>query len=333
MKRRDEVGEGLIWSHTDTSLLARNKIYAGVPDDDVALALAICSKYQFDPLLKHVVMVKGRHRDDSGAWVDKYNVYVTRDGLLHVGHQSGRKFWIRFDEPERKRNPYSGKEDIYLSGTLVLDGVETWRAGLWFSEYIQVGRDGKPQGFWATHPAAAHQKVVEVYLLRRGFDVSLPAYEEVERIVRTEDVIDVQAVEQAPAIPYDSPEPERTEGQPNERPWAPERLRGVVLERVGRYRNRGEKWLAPPPNGLRGAMVAALDALLHGEENRHAFLQALFGAESSKDLDHAQVKVVMEWLDRSAPEIAADEARQLIALGKKEQRELPAGESGRLGGK
>lgn len=31
--------------------LARRKIYAGIPDDDVALALAICQKYGFDPLL------------------------------------------------------------------------------------------------------------------------------------------------------------------------------------------------------------------------------------------------------------------------------------------
>ena len=30
--------------------LARRKIYAGIPDDDVALALAISQKYGFDPL-------------------------------------------------------------------------------------------------------------------------------------------------------------------------------------------------------------------------------------------------------------------------------------------
>ena len=36
----------------DAGELARKKIYAGIPDEDVALALSICNKYGLDPLLK-----------------------------------------------------------------------------------------------------------------------------------------------------------------------------------------------------------------------------------------------------------------------------------------
>lgn len=70
--------------------LARRKIYAGIPDDDVALALAICQKYGFDPLLKHLVLIATNLKDEStGQWTKRYNAYVTRDGLLHVAHTSG----------------------------------------------------------------------------------------------------------------------------------------------------------------------------------------------------------------------------------------------------
>lgn len=99
---------------------------------------------------------------------------------------------------------------------------------------------------------------------------------------------------------------------PNGRPWAPEKLREVVLERVGKYRSRSDNWLSPPPDGLRGAMVGALDKVLGDADRRHTFLRVLFGDPSSKSLDHAQVKVVMEWLDKSDPAIATDEAHRLV---------------------
>jgi len=160
--------------------LAREKIYAGIPDDDVELALAICARYNLDPLLKHVQLIPGNKKDESGQWVKSYSVYVTRDGLLHVAHESGIPFAVVFGEPQAKTNPYTSAKDIYLTGTLKRAGHPDLVAGLWFSEYQGTDRNGNPIGAWKTHPAAMHQKVVEVYLLRRGFDVSLPAYEEVQ---------------------------------------------------------------------------------------------------------------------------------------------------------
>jgi len=160
--------------------LAREKIYAGIPDDDVDLALAICARYNLDPLLKHVQLIPSNKKDESGKWTKAYSVYVTRDGLLHVAHESSIPFAVQFDEPQAKKNPYSKQDDIYLTGTLKREGFPDLVAGLWFSEYQATNNQGQPLGAWKTHPAAMHQKVVEVYLLRRGFDVSLPAYEEVQ---------------------------------------------------------------------------------------------------------------------------------------------------------
>ncbi|MGM8838355.1 recombinase RecT [Thermus sp. 93170] len=150
--------------------LARKKFFSGVPDEDVALALMVAKKYGLDPLLRHVVLIPGGRNG-------RYNVYITRDGLLHVAHASGRAWSLEVGEPERRENPYTGKPDIYLKGRLrVVDQEgreQVFDGGVWFSEYAQKG------GAWSTHPAAMHQKVLEVYLLRRAFDVALTPVEEV----------------------------------------------------------------------------------------------------------------------------------------------------------
>lgn len=154
----------------EVAALARERLFAGVPGEDVKLALAICARYGLDPLLRHVVLIPGGKNG-------RYNVYITRDGLLHVAHASGRAWSLEVGEPERRQNPYSGKEDIYLRGRLrVVDQEgreQVFEGGVWFSEYAQKG------GAWSTHPAAMHQKVLEVYLLRRAFDVALTPVEEV----------------------------------------------------------------------------------------------------------------------------------------------------------
>lgn len=183
----------------DAGVLARKKIYAGVPDDDVQLALAICNKYGLDPLLRHVVLVKGRGKDEKGNWTDRYSVYITRDGLLDWAHRTNIPWAITFGEAEPKINPYTGQDDIYLTGTLQRTGYPPYGPiGLWFSEYVGTDKDGKSIGAWATHPAAMHQKVVEVYLLRRGFNVGLTPIEEMERVISGEVVEAEVKVEDKP---------------------------------------------------------------------------------------------------------------------------------------
>ncbi|RTI10506.1 recombinase RecT [Thermus scotoductus] len=155
---------------TTVAKLARERLFAGIPDEDVQLALAICQRYGLDPLLRHVVLI-------PGGKDRRHNVYITRDGLLHVAHASGKAWSLEVEEPKRLENPYTGKPDIYLRGRVrVVDErgrEQVYEGGVWFSEYAQKG------GAWTTHPAAMHQKVLEVYLLRRAFDVALTPVEEV----------------------------------------------------------------------------------------------------------------------------------------------------------
>ncbi|AYJ74791.1 hypothetical protein phiMa_08 [Thermus phage phiMa] len=154
----------------NTATLARQRLFAGVPDEDVHLALAICQRYGLDPLLRHVVLI-------PGGKDRRHNVYITRDGLLHVAHTSGKAWSLEVEEPKRMENPYTGKPDIYLRGRVRVYDPDTGReqvfeGGVWFSEYAQKG------GSWNSHPAAMHQKVLEVFLLRRAFDVAVTPVEE-----------------------------------------------------------------------------------------------------------------------------------------------------------
>ena len=134
------------------------------------------------------------------------------------------------------------------------------------------------------------------------------------------------APEPAPmAQPVEHKPESHTGPLPNGRPWDPEKLRSVVVERVDHYRGKGDNWLAPPPDALRGAMVGALDNILGGVDGRHTFLHVLFGDASSKNLDHAQVKVIMEWLaSQAGPGIVSEEARRLV------NAEMQAGAVGEL---
>lgn len=148
------------------SILARKKIYAGIPDEDVALALAICQKYNLDPLLRHVVLIPGKVRDKNGNYVERYTPYITRDGLLHVAHCSGQ-----FDGIEVT----FGKDEIgeYAEAQVFRkDMKHPFKYRVYKKEY----ENGL--GAWKTHPMSMLTKTAEVFALRRAFDVALTPVEE-----------------------------------------------------------------------------------------------------------------------------------------------------------
>jgi hypothetical protein len=115
-----------------------------------ALALQIADRYELDPLLKHLVMIEGRP-------------YITRDGLLHVAHRSGK-----------------------------LDGIETSEAaivdGFWRASCSVYRKDmSRPFTYTGRYPTSGGNqkfapemavKVAEVMALRRAFDVAAPVAEE-----------------------------------------------------------------------------------------------------------------------------------------------------------
>jgi hypothetical protein len=105
---------------------------------------AVCKRYGLDPLLNHVRIVE-------------HQVYPTRDGMLHVAHQSGQLDGIVVDE--ERRNTADDGWTAYVS---------VWRKDM--SHPFRYGaqckdREGKPDG-----PAMALARA-ERRALRRAFDI------------------------------------------------------------------------------------------------------------------------------------------------------------------
>lgn len=118
-------------------------------------AVAVCQRYGFDPVLKHVVVIP------------KGGVYITRDGLLHVAHRSGQLDGIVVEE-----EPTLDKD----TGEWVCR-VSVWRKDM-----------GHPFTFPGRYPAQGGNrqyapemalKTAEAHALRRAFDVTgLPTIDE-----------------------------------------------------------------------------------------------------------------------------------------------------------
>lgn len=118
-------------------------------------AVAVCQRYGFDPVLKHVVVIP------------KGGVYITRDGLLHVAHRSGQLDGIVVEQ-----EPTLDKD----TGEWVCR-VSVWRKDM-----------GHPFTFPGRYPAQGGNKqyapemalkTAEAHALRRAFDVTgLPTLDE-----------------------------------------------------------------------------------------------------------------------------------------------------------
>ena len=137
----------------DIDALVRRPMFANQPPDLVNMTLLICQRYDLDPLLKHVVLIKG-------------NIYVTRDGLLHVAHQSGQLNGMHVT---------LGKDDFGMFAECTI-----YRRDMEHPFTYRVYRDeyDSKTGAWRTHPRAMLIKTAEVFTLRRAFDVALTPIEE-----------------------------------------------------------------------------------------------------------------------------------------------------------
>lgn len=114
------------------------------------LALNIASRYELDPLLKHLVMIEGRP-------------YITRDGLLHVAHRSGHLDGMETSEPAIVEGFWRASCSVYRN--------DMSRPFTYTGRYPTSGGNAK----FAPEMAV---KVAEVMALRRAFDVAAPTAEE-----------------------------------------------------------------------------------------------------------------------------------------------------------
>ena len=136
--------------------LLRNLIMKDATNDQIDLALNICRRYGFDPLLKHIVFI-------SGA------LYVTRDGLIHLAHSSGQFDGIEVSAERDDSGKWTAIARVYRR-----DMTRPFA----YSAY-QPEHENTRSIAWQKAPRAMTIKCAEVMALRRAFDVSLGGAEEV----------------------------------------------------------------------------------------------------------------------------------------------------------
>jgi hypothetical protein len=159
--------------------------------------LLICDRYGLDPLLKHVVLIQG-------------SIYVTRDGLLAVAHRSGQLDGIVVDE--------QGSDQTHHVAT-----VSVYRKDM-RHPFKYVGRYPKSGGNKAYGPEMA-VKCAEVMALRRAFNVSLCAREEmwdkeadhVPHVPETGEVIEAVVESISRGLPAPAKVPVAAQGVPFEK--------------------------------------------------------------------------------------------------------------------
>ncbi len=137
--------------------LLRNLILPKATPEQFQLVLAICQRYGFDPLLRHVLIVSG-------------NLYVTRDGLRHMAWQSGE--FDGYDPPEERKGD---------DGKWVVT-VKVYRKGIarpFTATAYQSEAENTNSPVWKSNPRLMTGKVAEVIALRMAFGVSVGGAEEI----------------------------------------------------------------------------------------------------------------------------------------------------------
>lgn len=134
-------------------------------DPKAQAVVLVCQRFNLDPILKHVVLVEG-------------NVYVTRDGLLHIAHASGQLDGM---EVEEARLSEDGKE--WLSRATVYRKDMSRPFSL--SGRFAAGRKNSKE---------MAEKVAEARTLKRAFDVAIATDDE-QQAVGTQEQRRVTAAE------------------------------------------------------------------------------------------------------------------------------------------
>lgn len=142
---------------TDTIVIDREAILKALkldPRDANTHALVLtCQRYGLDPYLKHAVLIQG-------------SLYVTRDGLMHVAHASGK-----FDGIEVEMLPETPSHFVARA--------RVWRKDM-THPFVYTGRypKGGRGGPGAQYGPEMAEKVAECRALRRAFAIGLCSREE-----------------------------------------------------------------------------------------------------------------------------------------------------------
>lgn len=153
---------------------------------DIAFCLEVAKSYNLNPILRQIFFVPRKFKDDNGAWHEKVEPLVGRDGFLAIAHKMGNFGGIETtsvlkEVPCQTNGKWGMKQDLVGICKVFKKGCDKpFVVEVAYSEYVQKTRNGEPTQFWANKPDTMIKKVAESQALRKAFNIcGLMSLEEV----------------------------------------------------------------------------------------------------------------------------------------------------------
>jgi phage recombination protein Bet len=141
----------------------------GAPPADVALFFHQAARTGLDPFARQIYLINRGGKNTIQVGIDGFRVIRDRKGT----YQGHTEEWCGPDGQWKdvwldKEPPAAARVSIYVKGYVQpVVGIALW------SEYAQIGRDGKPQALWFSKPALMLAKCAEALGLRKAYPQDL----------------------------------------------------------------------------------------------------------------------------------------------------------------
>lgn len=140
------------------------------PPADVALFFHQAARTGLDPFARQIYLINRGGKNTIQVGIDGFRVIRDRKGTYqgHTEEWCGpdgqwRDVWL-----DTKAPPAAARVSVYVKGYVhPVVGIALW------SEYAQIGRDGKPQSVWGSKPALMLAKCAEALALRKAYPQDL----------------------------------------------------------------------------------------------------------------------------------------------------------------
>lgn len=177
-------------------------------NEDIALFFHQAARTGLDPFARQIYLINRGGKQTIQVGIDGFRLIRDRKGT----YQGHTEEWCGPDGKWKdvwldSKPPAAARVSIYIKNYLhPVVGIALW------SEYAQMGRDGKPQALWASKPALMLAKCAEALGLRKAYPQDLSGLYTSDEITEAEQ--DEDGVHVVTTMQADSRKPPQRKGRP-----------------------------------------------------------------------------------------------------------------------